>query len=105
MLFPHRVMLHPSIHDSDLDGNSVRRPADVGIPSPAFIQPVAAHENLVEPHITLDAVCFLPATAPLLDAFSVIVWEGRRFELVGEALAFKDPHHTLTHSYARLRTM
>jgi len=104
MFLPHRVMLFLSTEQTDPDGNPIRRPDTEGVPSRAFMQPVAAHENLVDPQAArADYVVFLPASAPALDAFAAIEWEGRRFELVGQALAYKDPHGTLTHYQARLR--
>lgn len=106
VLYPHAVILLPSVEHLDSDGNATRRPAVEGVPLRAFMQPVAAYENLTDPQTArADYVVFLPAHAPALDAFSVIVWEGRRFELYGQALVHKDPHGTLTHFYARLRVL
>jgi hypothetical protein len=106
MIYPHQVILFLSIEQADSEGNRIRRPAADGISSRAFMQPIAARENLTDPQTArADYTVFLPANAPALDAFAAIEWEGRRFELVGQALAFKDPHGTLTHYQARLRAL
>jgi hypothetical protein len=105
-LLPHKVMIFSSVEQSDDDGNTVRHPVAEGVSSRAFMQPVAAHDNLTDPQAAhADYVVFLPTGSPRLDAFAVIEFEGRRFELVGEALVYRDPHGTLTHIYARLRAV
>lgn len=105
MIWPHALTVYPSGLTTDTDGNPVRRPADVGVPAVGFVQPTSSSENTTDGQ-SAEArfVAFLDPGSPCLDAFSRLVWAGRTFETLGEALWFADPDDTVAYWRITLRT-
>lgn len=105
MIFPHSVMLYPSELVTDTDGNFVRRPVSTGVAAVGFVQPGQTSEDnddgqSAEARYTL----YLDPTAPRLDAFARLEWDGRSFETIGAAQRWANPDETVTYWRLALRT-
>ncbi len=104
MIFPHTVTVHPSVAGTDADGNPVRRPAADGVPVAAYLQPATVTEDHAQPQTaTAEFTAYLAGDCPPLDAWSALVSDGVRYELLGEAQRFDSPDRTITYWRARLR--
>lgn len=109
MILPHTVTVYPSEQTVDGDGNTVRRPALVGVDVAAFVQPApagdtGAREVLDAPQTaTEDFRVWLAGDAPALDAWSALDWLGDRYGLLGPAQRLGSPDGGLDHWRARLR--
>lgn len=103
MIFPHTVIVHPSELVTDPDGNPVRRPAPVGVPAAAFVQPITSTEDTAAQGAESRHVAYLDPDAPRLDSASRVVWDGQGFDTVGEALWFTDPDQTVSFWRVTLR--
>lgn len=96
-LMPHRVRPVFSVDSVDDYGNHVRVPGEPGEPVPAYVQPLEPSEDVSEGQVreTRYRVFVSPDLAEL-DAWSHIVWESRRYELVGDPRRYDSPagrHH------------
>jgi hypothetical protein len=104
MLLPHLVTVHPSELVTDPDGNPVRRPRPAGVLVDAYVQPVTSAEDTAAGQADQTRhVAYLDPTAPRLDAYSRLVWDGRTFDTVGDALYFTDPDGAAAHWRVTLR--
>ncbi|CAM3432539.1 hypothetical protein STSO111631_19325 [Stackebrandtia soli] len=107
MLFPHTVTVYPSVARADIDGNIIRWAGPDGVPVPAFVQPRTATEDDTGPGQRARATftAYLSRFCPPLDAWAAIEWEGRWYELDGEALDTRGLDGAVRHWKAHLRTV
>lgn len=88
---PHTLTVYPSIEDTDPDGNPVRRPGPTGITVRGWLQYRRPDEdNRDGQQATARAAVYLVPSAPELDAFSALDFDGHRFALDGPAYPHGD---------------
>lgn len=95
-ILPHRIQPVASTVETDDYGNTVRVPGTPGAEVEAFVQPQETSEDTTEGQVreTRCKVFVNPTVA--VDAWSHIVWDGRRWELLGDPRRHDAPggrHH------------
>lgn len=95
-LLPHRVQPVASVERVDDYGNPVRVPGTPGAEVPAYVQPQDTNEDVADGQVRETRLRVFVRPELDVDAWSLLVWEGREYELVGDPRRHDSPagrHH------------
>lgn len=101
-LLPHSVQPVGSVESVDPYGNPVQVPGTPGAAVPAYVQPEDTSEDTSDGQVRESRyrVYLNPDSTSALDAWSHVIWGGRRYELVGDPQPYDTPdgtHHRVLH--------